>query len=143
MTGDFWIIDNDHKRQAVIDYINKVWPEKKWLQIQIKDGAASTPNQRDWMHPVFREIAKVLAERSGMDYSEGWVKTNMKRRFGITNSLPDPVTKNPVPYLVSTEKYTRGEKCQFMEQVLEWAASIEITIDPPEQYKKMQREQIT
>ena len=59
----------------------------------------------------------------------------------LADSLPDPLTGDAVPYLVSTEKYTKGEKCEFMEKVLMWAASLDITIDPPEQYKKMQREQ--
>lgn len=142
MQGDYWDINSEQKLTSFIDYLKLEWPKKKWLRIQLKDGAASTPNQRDWMHPVFREIAKALSERTGLDYGEEWVKTNMKRRYGLTNSLPDPTTGNPVPFLVSTEKYSRGEKCHFMEQVLAWAASIEITIDPPEQYKKMQREQL-
>ena len=143
MTGDYWDINSQGKLNHFISYLKTEWAEKHWLLVQVKDGAKPTKNQRDWMHPVFREIGRQLTEREGQEFGEQFIKTTMKRNFGLIGTKLDPVTRKPVPYLLSTEKeYTRGEKCEFMEKVLVWAAGIDITIDPPEQYKKMQREQL-
>ena len=111
--GEFWVINSDEKLNNVIARIQKEWEDKKWLQIQIKDGKAATKQQRDWMYPVFRVIAKNLTERSGEVYKVEWVKTYLKRKFGLKSTKADPETGEPVPYLVSTEDYSRGEKCFF------------------------------
>lgn len=126
---------------TAIDMIRREYETHKWLQITVKNGKQATVKQRNWMHPVFRTIAKALSERSGLDYTESWVKTMLKRRWGVVDSRPDPETGEPVAYLVSTEDYTRGEKCHLMDRTIEWAAGLEIVIDPPDEYRKMQDEQ--
>jgi hypothetical protein len=70
---------------------------------------------------VIGNITRELKERTALDYTAEWVKTKLKRDFGIVRQLPDPVTGEPVPYLVSTADYDKGEMMEFITRVLAYA----------------------
>lgn len=147
MQGEYWIVDSEHKLTNCVTDIKERWAQDKWLRVQIKSGEASTPEQRGWMHVLCRQVAWELYKKTGNEDFKGrdgenWIKTTLKRRFGLTTTRVDAVTGQSAPALVSTEKYSRGEKCHFIDEIMAWAADHDITIDPPEDYKKMKREQI-
>ena len=147
MEGEYWIVNSEHTKARFIAHLEKTWETEKWLRIQIQNGGASTPDQRSWLHILCRQVAGELYKKTGNEDFKGrdgedWIKTTLKRRFGLTTTRIDPVTRQSAPSLVSTEKYSRGEKCQFIDEIMAWAADHDITIDPPEDYKKMKAEQI-
>lgn len=148
MQGEYWIVNSERTMANCLEHIKERWAQDKWLRIQIQSGEASTPEQRGWMHILCRQVAGELYKKSGNEDFKGrdgedWIKTTFKRRYGLTTTRIDPVTGQPVPALVSTENYSRGEKCHFIDQIMAWAADHDITIDPPEDYKKMKAEQVS
>ena len=127
MSGQFWLCKDVKTFDNFIDHITKTWDfEKHSLKIEWKrySGKMSI-NQRGLLHIWIRELTKFLNDHkpSGFigDYSEAWTKTHLKRRFGIVDKFPDPVSGDIVAALRSTEEYDVGDMFHLLTNIRTYA----------------------
>ena len=94
-----------------------------------------TLSQNSFFHAVVGQMADELRKRTGLDYTPEWLKTKLKRDFGLVRHMPDPVTGEQTPYLVSTADYDAGEMVEFLDKVLAYAnEELAIEILPAGEY---------
>lgn len=128
MTGEAWVCKTDKQLDLFVRHVRETWDWSRPLSIKWSAGHARGMGQNALLHAWVREIARHLNRLPGNDHDEETVKTYLKRRFGRVASFPDPVTGEPMPYLISTAKYEKGEMTAFMNSVHAFAADIGCTL---------------
>lgn len=127
MSGEYWLCRNLKDVECFIDYIRKEWDfEKHILKIDWKKYSGKMSiNQRGLLHVWIREMTKFLNDHKpdgfSEKYTEAWTKTHLKRRFGIVDKFPDPVSGEPVASLRSTEDYDLGEMFHLLTNIRQYA----------------------
>lgn len=135
---NFWRCKNISQVKDFCRYIESEWDFSKPLRIDWKEYKPERSlDQNALFHVWCRQMAKFFTDNSEHDYPEEWVKTRMKRKFGIIDSLPDPQSGELIPSLRSTKGYTQGEMFHFMQAIDAYAAEMGIILTVQGEYEEL------
>lgn len=117
----------------LITWLNNVctvWDESFELEVSCKKWSPQRSlGQNSLFHVWMGDIAKTLSMRSQEDFDSDWVKTQLKRRFGLTGTRQGLFSGKDEPYLISTADYEDYQMSDLLMKVQVWAADIQITLD--------------
>jgi len=117
----------------LISWLNnvcKVWDESFPLEVSCKKwNPQRSLGQNSLFHVWMEDIAKALSRRSQETFDEDWVKTQVKRRYGLTGTRKGLFSGKDEPYLISTADYEDWQMSDLLMKTQVWAADIQITLD--------------
>ena len=114
------------------------------ITVDLTAGDLRGYTQNNLYQDATRYLAKAIAAKDEIEYDEHvhtWIKQRVQRKWGLTREFINKTNNQLELSLVSTTKYTKGEMCHLITQLLAYCAELGVDVPIKGEYSELMEHQ--